>query len=151
MDEIHAVGEMIRLARTRLVSAVLVGADKTDESLGMPDALIPPTRASVDWPGSPRSHHRQSRDGVATSRSTDESNGHQRGADASPEREPPQSYVANSRRRCRRPDRDPVRPLGNLANRRITATYWTLICTALRVRRNRARRGVTCRSRRSSL
>jgi hypothetical protein len=32
---IHAVGEMIRLARTPLVSAILVGADKTDESLGM--------------------------------------------------------------------------------------------------------------------
>jgi capsular polysaccharide biosynthesis protein len=33
--KIHAVGEMIRLAGTRLVSAVLVGADKTDESLGV--------------------------------------------------------------------------------------------------------------------
>ena len=33
--KIHAVGEMIRLAGTRLVSAVLVGADKTDESLGL--------------------------------------------------------------------------------------------------------------------
>jgi hypothetical protein len=32
---IHAVGEMIRLAGTPLVSAVLVGADKTDESLGV--------------------------------------------------------------------------------------------------------------------
>ena len=32
--KVHAVGEMIRLAHTRLVSAVLVGADKTDESLG---------------------------------------------------------------------------------------------------------------------
>ena len=32
---IHAVGEMIRLAGMRLVSAVLVGADKTDESLGV--------------------------------------------------------------------------------------------------------------------
>ena len=36
--KIHAVGEMIRLARTRLVSAVLVGADKTDESLGVAPA-----------------------------------------------------------------------------------------------------------------
>ncbi len=39
--KIHAVGEMIRLAGTRLVPAVLVGADKTDESLGvapMPEA-----------------------------------------------------------------------------------------------------------------
>jgi hypothetical protein len=32
---IHAVSEMARLAGTRLVSAVVVGADKTDESLGM--------------------------------------------------------------------------------------------------------------------
>ena len=32
---INAVGEMIRLARVRLVSAILVGADKTDESLGI--------------------------------------------------------------------------------------------------------------------
>jgi capsular polysaccharide biosynthesis protein len=31
---IHAVGEMIRLAGTSLVSTVLTGADKTDESLG---------------------------------------------------------------------------------------------------------------------
>jgi len=33
--KIHAVGEMIRLAGARLVSAVLVGADKGDESLGV--------------------------------------------------------------------------------------------------------------------
>jgi hypothetical protein len=33
--KIHAVGEMIRLAGTRLVCAVLLGADKTDESLGV--------------------------------------------------------------------------------------------------------------------
>ena len=32
--KIHAAGEMIRLAGTRLISAVLVGADKDDESLG---------------------------------------------------------------------------------------------------------------------
>ena len=32
--KINAVGEMIRLSRARLVSAVLVGADRTDESLG---------------------------------------------------------------------------------------------------------------------
>jgi hypothetical protein len=31
---IQAVGEMVRLSGMRLVSAVLVGADKTDESLG---------------------------------------------------------------------------------------------------------------------
>jgi capsular polysaccharide biosynthesis protein len=33
--KIHAISEMIRLAGTRLVSAVLVGADETDDSLGM--------------------------------------------------------------------------------------------------------------------
>jgi hypothetical protein len=37
---IHAVGEMIRLARTQLVSTVLVGADKTDESVGMTAAPV---------------------------------------------------------------------------------------------------------------
>lgn len=37
---IHVAAEMIRLAGTRLVSAVLVGADKTDESLG---EIRPPT------------------------------------------------------------------------------------------------------------
>src|SRR5262249_16931488 len=34
--KIHAVGEMARLAGTRLVSAVVVGADQTDDSLGVP-------------------------------------------------------------------------------------------------------------------
>ena len=33
--KINAVGEMIRLSGTRLVSAVLIGADKADESLGV--------------------------------------------------------------------------------------------------------------------
>lgn len=33
--KIHAVGELVRLAGTRLVSAVLLGADKWDESLGV--------------------------------------------------------------------------------------------------------------------
>lgn len=32
---ISAVGEMIRLSGTRLVSAVLIGADQSDESLGL--------------------------------------------------------------------------------------------------------------------
>ena len=32
---IHAAGELIRLARIPLVSAILVGTDKTDESLGV--------------------------------------------------------------------------------------------------------------------
>jgi capsular polysaccharide biosynthesis protein len=40
--KINAVGEMIRLAGTHLVSAVLVGADKTDESLG-----VTPTTSEV--------------------------------------------------------------------------------------------------------
>jgi capsular polysaccharide biosynthesis protein len=34
-ERIHGVGEMIRLAGMRLDSVVLIGADKTDESLGM--------------------------------------------------------------------------------------------------------------------
>jgi len=34
-DRIHGVGEMIRLAGTRLDSVVLIGADKSDESLGL--------------------------------------------------------------------------------------------------------------------
>ncbi len=43
--KIHAVGEMIRLARIRLASAVLVGADKTDESLGVTHAPPAPVGA----------------------------------------------------------------------------------------------------------
>jgi capsular polysaccharide biosynthesis protein len=54
--KIHAVGEMMQLAGTRLVSAVLVGADKTDESLGVtltPEAgrdavMTPGMRAHAD-------------------------------------------------------------------------------------------------------
>lgn len=41
---VHAVGEMARLCGMRLVSAVLVGADKSDESLG----LTPPEGADQD-------------------------------------------------------------------------------------------------------
>ena len=44
-ERIHAVGEMIRLAGMRLDSAVLVGADKGDESLGV--ALAPDEPAPV--------------------------------------------------------------------------------------------------------
>ena len=40
------VGEMIRLSGTRLVSAVLVGADKTDESLGV--TTLTPDRRSPE-------------------------------------------------------------------------------------------------------
>ena len=35
---IHAVGEMIRMAGTPLIAGVLIGADKTDESLGVTTA-----------------------------------------------------------------------------------------------------------------
>ena len=36
-ERVHGVGEMIRLAGTRLDSAILLGADESDESLGVPD------------------------------------------------------------------------------------------------------------------
>jgi capsular polysaccharide biosynthesis protein len=42
---IHAVGELIRFAGTSIVSAVLVGADKTDESLGVTPAREPAATA----------------------------------------------------------------------------------------------------------
>ena len=45
---IHAVGEMTRLAGVRLVSAVLAGADRTDESLGVAPSPAGPA-ASVTW------------------------------------------------------------------------------------------------------
>jgi capsular polysaccharide biosynthesis protein len=48
-DRVHAVGEMIRLSGTELISAVLVGADKVDESLGVPD--LPGLPASSVGPG----------------------------------------------------------------------------------------------------
>jgi capsular polysaccharide biosynthesis protein len=48
---LHAVGEMIRLAGTRLASAVLLGADKTDESLGTIPAPSAPDNV-VYWHGS---------------------------------------------------------------------------------------------------
>jgi capsular polysaccharide biosynthesis protein len=40
-EKIHGVGEMIRLAGTRLDSAVLLGADKNDESMGTIDQVQP--------------------------------------------------------------------------------------------------------------
>ncbi len=43
--KIHATGEMIRLAGANLVSAVLIGADKTDESLGITRTPSPPLPA----------------------------------------------------------------------------------------------------------
>lgn len=47
-EKVYSVGEMIRRSGTRLDSVVLIGADKTDESLGIPDSvdqsvLIQPT------------------------------------------------------------------------------------------------------------
>jgi capsular polysaccharide biosynthesis protein len=37
-EKVYGVGEMIRLSGTRLDSVVLIGADKTDESLGAPNS-----------------------------------------------------------------------------------------------------------------
>jgi hypothetical protein len=43
---IHAVGEMIRLARIPLVSAILTDRDKTDESMGLTQAAVRGTRVA---------------------------------------------------------------------------------------------------------
>jgi hypothetical protein len=63
-DRIHAVGEMIRIADIEHVSAVLVGADKRDNSLGA--AQVPPARdlghlpaEAVDHPEAPSPAHRR--------------------------------------------------------------------------------------------
>jgi hypothetical protein len=37
VEKVYSVGEMLRLAGTRLDSVVLIGADKTDETLGAVD------------------------------------------------------------------------------------------------------------------
>jgi capsular polysaccharide biosynthesis protein len=76
----HAVGEMIRLAGTRLVSAVLVGADKTDESLGMapaPEAgraavMAEGTQADADGPFARRPVGRPRGDGAVFKRPRDD-------------------------------------------------------------------------------
>ena len=49
VEKIHNVGEMIRLAGTRLDSVVLIGADRSDESLGFTDLADQPAvgQASV--------------------------------------------------------------------------------------------------------
>jgi capsular polysaccharide biosynthesis protein len=47
-ERIHAVGEMIRLAGTRLDSAVLIGAEKSDESLGVTLTPEESTRVRVN-------------------------------------------------------------------------------------------------------
>lgn len=44
---IHAVGELVRLAGTRLLSAVLLGADKWDESLGVTVSAVTSRDAKV--------------------------------------------------------------------------------------------------------
>jgi capsular polysaccharide biosynthesis protein len=52
--KIHSVGEMIRLSGTRLGSAVLIGADKTDESLGVTytrDESLNATQTRGAYPG----------------------------------------------------------------------------------------------------
>jgi hypothetical protein len=40
-ERVHSVGEMIRLAGTRLDSAILLGADRSDASLGVMDRAHP--------------------------------------------------------------------------------------------------------------
>ena len=62
-ERVHGVGEMIRLAGTRLDSVVLIGADKSDETLGL--TRSPDEQAGVassvgnlsavfyPWPGAP--------------------------------------------------------------------------------------------------
>ena len=44
---LHAVGEMIRLAQVSLLPAILVGAEKSDESLGMTDSGTPQSVAGL--------------------------------------------------------------------------------------------------------
>lgn len=48
VERVHAVGEMIRLAGVELISAVLVGADKGDESLGTTAPSSPAVPVSPD-------------------------------------------------------------------------------------------------------
>ena len=44
-EKVHSAGELIRLAGTRFNSAILLGADRTDASLGLLDLPRPPTAA----------------------------------------------------------------------------------------------------------
>jgi len=57
---LHAVSEMIRLAGTRLMSAVLIGADTSDESLGTtrPPSPLAPVNPGLFAAGSPAPAHR---------------------------------------------------------------------------------------------
>lgn len=50
--KIRSVGEMVRLAGTRLDSAVLIGADRSDESLGVLD-IADSFRVGASQPGTP--------------------------------------------------------------------------------------------------
>jgi hypothetical protein len=50
--KIHAIGEMVRLSGTRLALALLIGADKTDESLGVTPASV----AARDGDGAQGTH-----------------------------------------------------------------------------------------------
>jgi hypothetical protein len=51
VEQVHGVGEMVRLAGTRLDSAVLIGADRSDASLGALD-LAQPFRVGASQPAS---------------------------------------------------------------------------------------------------
>lgn len=46
-EKVHSVGELIRLAGIRLDSAVLIGADRDDESLGLVDPVLEPPIAAL--------------------------------------------------------------------------------------------------------
>ena len=48
-ERLHSAGEMVRLAGTRLLSAVLIGADHSDESLGAPPAPQPTPDNVIYW------------------------------------------------------------------------------------------------------
>jgi hypothetical protein len=49
-EKIHSVGEMVRLAGTRLDSAILLGADRSDASLGVLDLAHPYVVAAQSAP-----------------------------------------------------------------------------------------------------
>jgi capsular polysaccharide biosynthesis protein len=45
---IHAVGELVRLSGARLSSVIVIDADKSDESIGMPTAAVLADRSDLD-------------------------------------------------------------------------------------------------------
>jgi capsular polysaccharide biosynthesis protein len=47
-ERVYGVGEMIRLSGTELISAILVGADKSDESVGVTPPSSPPVSVGQD-------------------------------------------------------------------------------------------------------